>query len=781
MTQEDASRDFELAVRSLFAMGGYHVIGEQILGHKKIDLYVEEKRLGFVRRIAIECKDYSRPISQYKLNQIYSNYRPLYTDNLIDEILLITSHGLAPSAETMCRETRELSHLTYQDLESVIIDFTSYLAGLIEEYEADGLTSRYVPPVTQQGADLGQELIDWISESSATPIAILGSYGMGKTTLAKHLSWHLARRASEDRAARIPIMVPLAEISSEQSLSGLLGKVFTTRRVARNYSFDLFMRLNRRGRFVILLDGFDEMKHSLSWEAFRYNLAEINKLVAGQSKIILIGRPTAFLTDDEHQYALHGVRSYQGRTLRDLDWPDYHEIHLEPLTERQVEVFLRRYLEWRTGGEEGNLKSQEIMRLLKRGADNVSKQLLDLASRPVQLRMIAEILPQLKTNQISRLTVTTLYDIFIDQIIEREQSKLARIELGVRPRRRFARELAWWLWVEKKGTALTATEIPEELILPYCENTRQLEARRRDLVAACFLSRKVGESLYFPHRSFQEFLVAEKITKLLASDAAGIAWACRAVTEEVSDFLCGMTGVSDIEKWDTALRSFRGKMPFLLARAWLSDHRCGKWLSQRVQSASNPWYVLFLTVGLKRGVLRTVSTEISAYHLCEKLHLAPEPSYALLCWFCILVLTDANGNLAREATNSLLNRRVVITESKKALRRRAHKRQESKDAARGESVEEEIREFVSALVIDRGKGRLDLSRCYRLLGRLLARYCFLDDWISEGTIRADELALTDTLPFDTTISDSLAVVQKLLGKLSGSPRLGVGRREAISG
>jgi len=142
MTLDSSPQGFEHAVRTLFELGGYDVVGEHILAHKKIDLYVEERRLGSVRRIAIECKDHGRPISQHLLTQIYSNYRPLYDANLIDEILLVTSHGITPSAETMCRTTRELRHLTYQDLESVIIDFTSYLGGLIEEYEADGLISR---------------------------------------------------------------------------------------------------------------------------------------------------------------------------------------------------------------------------------------------------------------------------------------------------------------------------------------------------------------------------------------------------------------------------------------------------------------------------------------------------------------------------------------------------------------------------------------------------------------------------------------------------------------
>jgi len=38
-----------------------------------------------------------------------------------------------------------------------------------------------------------------------------------------------------------------------------------------------------------------------------------------------------------------------------------------------------------------------------------------------------------------------------------------------------------------------------------------LDGVRRELVSACFLEMKQGNRLYFPHRTFQEFLVAEYI------------------------------------------------------------------------------------------------------------------------------------------------------------------------------------------------------------------------------------------------------------------------------
>jgi len=759
MMAEIFSKDFEGAVKSLFEMGGYDVKGETLLGHKKIDLYVEDRHLGSTKRIAVECKAHSSALTQQRVSEIYANYLPLYRDNLIDEILIITKQGISPSAEAMCKATRELKHLTFHDLEAVIIDFDPYLRGVIADYEEDGLDAYYVPPVTHTGADLGQVILNWLATDEPRPIAVLGSYGMGKTTLARHLAWKLALQALENRTVRIPILVPLGEISSEQSLSGLLGKLFTSRSIVRNYNFELFMRLNRRGRFAILLDGFDEMKHSLTWEAFRYNLSEINRLVTTRAKVIMLGRPTAFLNDEEHLYALHGLRVYQGRTLRDLDWPDYQELHLQRLSASQMEAFLHFYLRWKAG-KNGDRRADLVIETLKRQHDTSNQQLLDLATRPVQLRMLAEILPQVSTSSLGQMTVSMLYSVFIDQIIEREHAKQARRDIGTRERRRFAREIAWWMWLERKGTSLVADEIPKELILPYCDSPKELDARRRDLVLACFLSRKMGGALYFPHRSFQEFLVAEKVIELLSSEGSSYDLVAPIVTEEISFFINNMAGLATLESWDAGLRNFHGTMPWVLAQTWLSDPRYGRWLSQKSQDTSNPWYPLFLTAALCRRIPLNVSPRIFVDQLLRRLQLAPEPAYALLCWFCIFVLSaNGEGNAIENATYILLDRRIALGKSRKSKRKRSKRGKDERDqnlAPQSPQTETDIGEFIATLIVDRRKGVLQLWTTYPFLARLFSRYCFLSEWLSDGNLRAKELPLRDSLPLDP---DLLALIE----------------------
>jgi len=64
--------------------------------------------------------------------------------------------------------------------------------------------------------------------------------------------------------------------------------------------------------------------------------------------------------------------------------------------------------------------------------------------------------------------------------------------------------------IQQQGMSISASQIPEAIIIHFKrEPADDSEAIKRDLIAACFLDRTIGELLYFPHRSFQKYLVAE--------------------------------------------------------------------------------------------------------------------------------------------------------------------------------------------------------------------------------------------------------------------------------
>ena len=566
--------EFESAVAALLRLAGYDVQGETLLGHKKIDLYAEEVRLGRRRRVAVECKLYTRSVTQEELNRIYANYRPLYDTNLVDEILVVTTRGLSPSARTFASTARGLSHLTFVELQNCVIDFTAHISATIAQVSEDGLDSYYVPPKIRGDEDLEQLLTTWIL-SGERPLAILGGYGMGKTSFARHMAAALARKASSDPSARIPIIIKLADISAEQSLEGLLGRVLATTGSVRNYTFEAFMELNRRGRFVTFLDGFDEMKHTLVWDQFRFNFRQLNRLVEGSARVVVLGRPTAFLSDNEHQFILHGIRRSGTTDIRDPEWPDYEEVELRPFSPAQVTSFLRRYAEHlRRSRRALDFRAEVVAEKLN---DLPPERLADLATRPVQLKILSEVLPQWRGDA-SDLTPAKLYSAFINIVIEREQDKITRRRFDVQERRAFARELAYWLWLNRTVMSIDAAHIPAE-VFPIPKGDDALEGVKRDLVSACFLERKIGGALYFPHRSFQEFLVAEKIVLDMRLGNCDIRRMCDAVTGEVAEFLTSLVEPDDFERFSGFLARSTGGVTKVLIDSFVRNEDCARKLA----------------------------------------------------------------------------------------------------------------------------------------------------------------------------------------------------------
>ncbi|WP_436964862.1 NACHT domain-containing protein [Streptomyces sp. SudanB148_2056] len=438
------------------------------------------------------------------------------------------------------------------------VDFGPYLESLTAIFDdsVDGLASYYVRPVSAADSDIAaaldleDELTSWIEAKSTTdgttsldparPVAVLGAYGIGKSSLATRLASQLAKKALAQQGNRIPVLIRLSELSGEQDLEGLLGKHFGATHQVMGYSFAAFQELNRRGHLVVILDGFDEMKQLLTWREFVLNLEQLNRLQCGEdSRVIILGRPTAFENDFEYQHALHGKRRRGDRFVEEAGWPNFQAIRIAPLDPKQIEQFVDDYLRY---CKSPIVSDARRLRLLREQLQ--SPELKDIVPRPVQLRMLIDILPDYE-GSIDDLNVSRVYEIFLHHLIEeimlREEKKRSRLAYSRVERRDFLKEFAWWLWNLRETPMVTTDMIPETLIRPFIHG-RDAESVRRDLVAASPLDRRHGERVGFPHRSIQEFLVAEKIWELLKADEIGLAEVDDLINREVADFMMMQQG-----------------------------------------------------------------------------------------------------------------------------------------------------------------------------------------------------------------------------------------------
>lgn len=754
-------KKLEDEVAGLLGLAHFDVQREILIGHKRVDLLVLEKRLGSIRRIGVECKNLNRKLTKEQVNLIYSDYRSLCDNHLIDEILIVTDKGLSPSALSMVEATRDLNHMTLDDVFNLVMDFRPYLEGLERQFDEQGLSSYYIQPSTMEGQNFEALIFDWIKSTDSSPIAVLGSYGTGKTTLARRIASTLASRAKEYGNNRIPILLRLGEISSEQSLEGLLGKLFTAHSVVRNYTFDLFMNLNRMGHFVVILDGFDEMKHTLTWLEFKYNFRQLNRLISEHSKVIILGRPTAFLNDEEYRHALRGIRSIGGLRVREPDWPEYKEHHLAPFTETQARQFLQKYLSYRRDTSTDTAERHKIEHVIEIEIDNIfAKNFLDLSRRPVQLKMLAEILPSWKGN-LERLTVSQLYSSFIDIIIEREQDKIARRHFDLKERRSFARQLAIFLWLDKGEMSITADNIPADLITPFCRSNQGTdpadpEAVKRDLVSACFLDRKFGDSLFFPHRSFQEFLIAEALIDDLNQDRRKFTQLGEIVNEEICNFVTGTISIKELRQWTEAFERSTGTITPMLAAIWLSQPESEDLVWKKFKNTNSPWYPMLLSFAMKTGKFNS----------------------SRRAQFLKALLQRLNGPIGKRGLSFLWSIMQISKPKDIGIALQRATRVEQYSAQEGNRQrfipDFEMTEFFSRLEPNESSCAVGLKEAYDYLFSTLPEFCLIGD-VASPSVSVDHSPKL-LIPFRNEMPEEIVILRESIDAIFGYQFTYCGRR-----
>jgi len=366
---------------------------EKPLNGKDVDIVYTESRLGRNEVVAVECKNYSHRLSATEFSrEIYADYRDLLDSRAVDVVLIITNREISSSTQARINSDPRFRFLTLAALEEHILGITSYVKGLSLLAKLDGLTEYYIPAKFN---DLPQSAIDyleeWIGTENSPNLAVLGGYGQGKTSLATTLASRQASRYLANPTERIPILIRLGVVTHETSLEALFGREFTGS-VRSNYNFSTFMHLNQSGRLLVVLDGFDEMQHGMRASDFRANFAEFSRLICEQSKVIISGRPSAFLSESVKEEVLSGVAPvgrFRSSSTRLATWP---QKTLSLFTEDETRAFFRTYMiyliESRPHQFTEMLRIEEVESRISTVLDQLQASLY---TRPVHAKLIAEL------------------------------------------------------------------------------------------------------------------------------------------------------------------------------------------------------------------------------------------------------------------------------------------------------------------------------------------------------------------------------------------------------
>src|SRR5262249_15648575 len=143
--------------------------------------------------------------------------------------------------------------------------------------------------------------------------------------------------------------------------------------------------------FVLILDGFDEMKFAMAPNDFAFFSAEIRKAAKANSHLLILGRPDVLETEDDAARLLSSkIRSYSQIVPAD-ESPDFDNVRLAFLSKDEYLFLIRNFLQTTLDAKD----AARIPGIL----EQVEKlDLTDILHRPVQAKMLAEIVKDKNTN-----------------------------------------------------------------------------------------------------------------------------------------------------------------------------------------------------------------------------------------------------------------------------------------------------------------------------------------------------------------------------------------------
>src|SRR5262249_11750841 len=202
----------------------------------KVDIRWWREDLDGPLKYFVETKDHAETHALHQCRDFLSEYGTLVEAGRADRAWLVSNGHLTADARALVDAKPGCKAMTFAEFQLRLLGLDSYLHDLIAAYKAERIHDWYIRPHTDDGLGLEKVVRDWIDAQDALPLAIVAGYGKGKSTFARHLAAALAREALAEPRRRAPVLVPLGDIIDEQSLEGLLGKVFTSRPGVRAYN-----------------------------------------------------------------------------------------------------------------------------------------------------------------------------------------------------------------------------------------------------------------------------------------------------------------------------------------------------------------------------------------------------------------------------------------------------------------------------------------------------------------------------------------------------------------
>jgi hypothetical protein len=342
----------------------------------------------------------------------------------------------------------------------------------------------------------------WLGERGKAHISVLGQFGSGKTWFCRHYACQqLQRYLANPVKERLPLLITLRAFSkamtAQQLINDALLEQYNLPFVGSAY--DVFVEMNRRGKLLLILDGFDEMARQVDYQTVVDNFWELAKLVDPRSKVILTSRSEYFRWAKDSEKILGGQE--YGRSTIILEPPKFEVIYIEPLTNAQIrELILKR-----VGPERAELVTKRILS---------NARLLDMARKPVLVELLLAALDEVSPEVLENPAQVYLYatnKLLLRNIATRRTFTTTADKLY------FLCELAWEM-LKTGELRVHYTSIPDRIKTYFGDRIKDqhdLDTWDFDLRGQTLLHRNATGYYEFAHKSLAEFFVAIKLASEL--------------------------------------------------------------------------------------------------------------------------------------------------------------------------------------------------------------------------------------------------------------------------
>ncbi len=292
---------------------------------------------------------------------------------------------------------------------------TTYLEGLQQDREIKDALANYV---SLEGMslydsirfDLESKFQEFL-QSDKKVLLLLGEAGSGKSTFNRHLAvglWDAYMQASATDDSPIPVFIQLSSLP--ESNRNLVEAFFET----QGFSKEHIKALQSKHRFILILDGFDEIKDR------QRNFYKDNCLERWQdTKIIISSRPEYLGSNYYYKFHPSGERSA------------LQEYQLATFSEETIERYVDQY---KKAHPEGSWSAEQYKKALKQS------DLKELVGNPFLLKISLSELPELSEvlqARGQRFTRIALYEQFVKSWFNRSQQRLSQIQLNPEEVREF--------------------------------------------------------------------------------------------------------------------------------------------------------------------------------------------------------------------------------------------------------------------------------------------------------------------------------------------------------